>query len=143
MATRAQGAFKTLLQRGDGATPENFVTVSEVKDINGPEISQIIEDATSMDSPGWEEKVAVGLRSAGDITFQMNFLQDDATQAGVRQDLTSSTLRNWRVVFKSQTKRLAFAGYVARIGPSYPVKGIMMQDCTITPTGEIRMEPHP
>lgn len=141
-ATQAKGAFGTKLYRDDGTG--TFVAVAEVMDINGPAVSQIIEDATNMDSPnGWGEKIAVGLREAGDITFQMNLLQDDTSQNALLTDLGASTKRNFRLVLAGGTKRWAFAGFVASIGQSYPVKGKMVNDVTITVTGQTVKEAHP
>ncbi len=141
-ATQAKGAFGTKLYRDDGTG--TFTAVAEVLDINGPELSQIIEDATNMDSPnGWGEKIGVGLREAGDVTFQMNLLQDDATQNALITDLGSSTKRNFRIVLAGGTKRWSFSGFVATIGQTYPVKGKMVSDVTITVTGQAVKEPHP
>lgn len=143
-ATRAKGGFKTLIYRGDGASPtEGFSPVAEILDIGGPEASQATEDATNMDSDGWEEKIAIGLKAAGDISFQMHLLQDDASQNGLWQDLNSSTRRNYRIVFPSQTKRLSVTGFIAKINHSFPVKGKMVHDVTITLTGPIIREVHP
>lgn len=142
MATQAKGGFGAKLYRDDGTG--TFVAVAEVLDINGPEFSQIIEDATNMDSPnGWGEKIAVGLREAGDVTFQMHMLQDDASQGNLYSDLGSSTKRNFRIVYPSTTKRLAFSGFVQRIGHSYPVKGKLVNDVTISITGQVVKEANP
>ena len=141
-ATQAKGGFGAKLYRDDGTG--TFVAVAEVLDINGPELSQIIEDATTMDSPnGWGEKIAVGVREAGDVTFQMHMIQDDTTQNSLYSDLGSSTKRNFRLVFPSGTKRLAFSGFVQRIGQSYPVKGKLVNDCTVSITGQVVKEANP
>lgn len=142
MATQAKGGFGTKLYRDDGTG--TFVAVAEALDFSGPEASQIIEDATNMDSPnGWGEKIAVGLRESGNLTFQMHLLESDSTQASLWSDLGSSTKRNWRLVHPSGTKRVAFSGFVSRIGRSYPVKGKMVHDVELSVTGQLVSEANP
>ncbi len=141
-ATQAKGGFGAKLFRDDGTG--TFVAVAEVLDINGPELTQIIEDATNMDSPnGWGEKIAVGVREAGDVTFQMHMLQDDTTQNSLYADLGASTKRNFRLVYPSGTKRLSFSGFVQRIGHAYPVKGKIVNDVTVSITGQVVKENNP
>ncbi|MFN0133427.1 MAG: phage tail tube protein [Phycisphaerales bacterium] len=140
--TQAKGGFGSKIYRDDGTG--TFVAVAEVLDVNGPELTQIIEDATNMDSAnGWGEKIAVGVREAGDVTFQMHMLQDAATQNVLYSDLGSSTKSNYRLVFPGGTKRLAFAGFVSRIGHSYPVKGKLVNDVTLSITGQVLKEANP
>lgn len=139
--SQAKGGFKTKLYREDPSG--TWQQVSEILDVNGPAISQVIEDATHMDSAdGFSEKIAVGLREAGDVTFQMHLLQDDASQGGLRADLNASTSRAYRLVFSSATKRISFTGFVASIGNSFPVRGKMVQDVTISITGKPVFEAH-
>jgi len=140
-ATQAKGGFGTKLYRDDGAG--TFVPVAEVLDVDGPELSQIVEDATNMDSPnGWAEKIAVGVREAGDVTFPAHLLQDDATQNSLLTDLGASTKRNFRIVYPSGTKRLSFSGFVQRIAHAFPVKGKMMHNITLSITGQVVKEAH-
>lgn len=140
-ATQAKGGFGTKVYRDDGTGV--FTAVAEVLDVNGPEVSQIIEDATSNDSPnGWGEKIAVGLREAGDVTFQMHLLQDDTSQNALWTDLGSSAKRNFRIVLPSATKRIAFSAFVAKIGNAYPLKGKMVRDVALSVTGQAVLEAH-
>lgn len=139
--SQAKGGFKTKLYREDPTG--TWQQVSEILDVTGPAVSQVLEDATHMDSAdGYAEKIAVGLREVGDVTFQMHFLQDDASQAGLRADLNASTLRNYRIVFPPATKRIAFDGFVANIGAAFPVRGKMVRDVTISITGKPLEEAH-
>lgn len=139
--SQAKGGFKTKLYREDPSG--TWQQVSEILDVNGPAISQVIEDATHMDSAdGFSEKIAVGLREAGDVTFQMHLLQDDASQGGLLSDLNASTSRAYRLVFSSGTKRISFTGFVASIGNAFPLRGKMVQDVVITVTGKPVKEAH-
>lgn len=139
--SQAKGGFKTKLYREDPSG--TWQQVSEILDVTGPATSQVIEDATHMDSAdGFSEKIAVGLREAGDVTFQMHLLQDDASQNGLLADLNASTSRAYRIVFPSGTKRIVFTGFVANIGNAFPVRGKMVQDVTLSITGKPVREAH-
>ncbi len=136
-ATLARSGFGTLLQRGDGATPtEGFTTIPEVGDINGPAKSLLMVDATHMESPnGYEEKIPA-IKQGGDVTFPVQFIPGNATQAGLEADLEAQTKRNFRLILAGNTHRWSFSAYVQNIGPSYPMKDKMVQDVTLSITGK-------
>lgn len=134
-ATQAKGGFGTKLYRDDGTG--NFTSLGEIMDVSGPSISQVIVDATNMASPnGWSEKIATGVKEAGDVTFQMNFLESDATQTALRQDIENNVQRNFRLVHPSTLKRISFSAFVASMGHSYPMRDKMVRDVTLTITGQ-------
>jgi hypothetical protein len=140
-APRAKAAFSARLQKGDGGSPEVFTTIAEVKDIEGPEIRSLFEEVTSMDSAdGFAEKIPT-TREASDVTFQVNMLQDDATQNGLRADLAAGTYRNFRLLLPpGYTKRISFGGYVQSIGQSAPVKGALTSAMSLVVTGKPILE---
>lgn len=139
----ARAAFATRLRKGDGAIPEVFTTIAEVRDIDGPAIRQLFEDVTSMDSPdGYAEHVPT-TREAGDVTFQVSLLQDNATHLGLRADLNAGTLRNWQILLPpGYTKRIAFEAYVQEVGVAAPVKGVLMTPISLKINGKPRLEAH-
>lgn len=139
--TQARGGFGTRIYRYNGTAWES---IGEVRDVNGPTLTGIVEDATHMESPnGWEERVHVGVKSAGEVTFALQLVQSDAMQAALRADLSEGTLREWRLVLPSGTRRIAFDAYVTTMGNAFPLKGIMTRDITFTITGEPVEEAHP
>lgn len=103
MTTEAIFAHGTLLQRGDGGTPtENFTTVAEVTNISGPGLSRDAVDVTSHDSPNKYREFIAGLKDAGEITFDINFIPTNATHSvasGVLKDFQDGTRRNYKLVF--------------------------------------------
>lgn len=137
MATSAVGSHGTYLQIGDGATPtEVFATIAEVKDISGPEMTLNMEDATSHSSGGWREEIPT-LLEAGDVTFDVNFV-NDATQADLKDAQTARTRLNFRIVFPLDTPLTnAFSGYVTGFGYSAPVEGILTASVTIRVSGPV------
>jgi hypothetical protein len=144
MATQAKTAHKTKIQRdpGGGAWGAG-AEIAELLDIQGPAKSHVMEDATNSDSPdGWAEKIAIGLKEAGDITFQMHFLEANAGHNALEADLEAGTLRSFRIILPSGTRRCSLTAYVQNIGPSYPLKSKLVKDVTLAVTGKPVWEAH-
>jgi len=133
-------SFATLLQAGDGATPENFVTIAEVRDISGPDLTLNVEDATSHDSvAGWEEDVATTLDGA-DISFEINYVPTHATHdaaTGLISLMEGRTLRNFRLVFPDGIPTTwTIPAHVTKCNIKEPVKGVLRADVTLTVSGQ-------
>ncbi len=136
----ATAGIGTLLQIGDGATPEVFTTIAEVLDIAGPGLVSDLVDVTNMSSPGsFEESLPTILRS-GEISFSVNFLPTNTTQSstsGLIADFEARTNRNWQLVFTdTPATTWSFAGYVTNVTPQMPVAGATTMDVTIKLTGQ-------
>lgn len=98
-AIHAQG---TLLQRGDGATPENFTTIAEVGSISGPTLQADLIDVTNHSSPSRYKEYIQGLKDGGELTFDLNFQPNEATHkasTGVLGDWNTGTRKNYRLRF--------------------------------------------
>jgi Lambda phage tail tube protein, TTP len=126
-----------LLQAGDGATPENYTTVAEVRDISGPEIKVDTHDVTNQSSPGgWAEFVPT-IRRPGNVTFPVNYMPTNPTHVKMLTDCVSKTLRNWRVTENDgTTNHWSFAGYVTGFKQTAPVAGVLTADVEIAVTGQ-------
>lgn len=74
-ATEAQIAYLTLLQLGDGSSPEIFTTIAEVKSINGFGFSASEVNATHMESPNGYEEFVAGLKTGDTMTVRMNAIR--------------------------------------------------------------------
>jgi len=144
MAGLGRWAFGTLLQLGDGAGPEVFTTIAEVKDIDGPDISMDTEDITPHDAVGgWEEFIPTILRS-GEVTFDLNFVPSNAqhgdTSGGLINLLKNRTKRNYKLVLPtSPTYTWAFAAYVVGFSNSMPVGGVLGASVTLKVTGVLAL----
>lgn len=98
-AIHAQGA---LLQRGDGASPEAFTTVSEVLSISGPTLKADLIDVTNHSSPSRFREYIQGLKDGGELTFDINYQPNNATHnnaTGVLGDWNTGVQRNYRLRF--------------------------------------------
>jgi hypothetical protein len=93
----------TLLKIGDGATPEVFTAIAEVKDITGPGLSQEFSEFTQQQSSRGYREYKPTFKNSGDVAFKCNFLPDDETQgfsaSGLLKDYEDGTLRNFELLF--------------------------------------------
>lgn len=140
MATQAVSSHGTFLKVGDGAEPEVFTTIAEVKDISGPAMTLNMEDATSHDSGGWREEIAT-LLEAGDISFDVNYYADE-TQTLLETAQYARERLNFEMVLPLATPvTKTFSGYVTSFENSAPVEGILTASVTIRVSGAITTTP--
>lgn len=126
----AVAAINTYFQVESDSSPGTYVTVSGVKDINGPSISATVEDITthSQDDP-WKRKKPT-LLDGGTITFDLVFNPTDQTQdhnAGVLGYFENRTEKNIRLQFPdgALTRWLA-KGYFVKFGIKAAVAGVLL-----------------
>ncbi len=129
-----------LVQRGDGGSPENFTTVAEVLDADGPGLSADSVEATHQESPNYWREFIPGLKDGGEISFDVNHDPDNATHdatTGIVADFNNRTVRNWRVAFPSpSSKTWTFPAFVTGFEPSNPVADRSTASVTLKVTGE-------
>jgi predicted secreted protein len=140
MPSIAIPAFGTLVKIGDGGGPENFTTIAELMDIKGPKFKADTEDVTNHLSTGsWEEVVTTILRS-GEVTFDVNFVPQNATHSyssGVLRDFNNKTRRNFKLVFPDVGNTTwAFAAFITGFESEAPVKGKLKAAITLKITGQ-------
>jgi predicted secreted protein len=140
MPTLAIPAFGTLIKIGDGGGPENFTTIAELMDIKGPKFKMDTEDVTNHLSAGsWEEVVGTILRS-GEVTFDVNFVPQNATHSyssGLLRDMVNKTKRNFKLVFPdTAVTTWAFTALITGFEPEMPVKGKLKASITLKVTGQ-------
>jgi hypothetical protein len=140
MATAAVSGFGTLMQRGDGGSPEVFSTIAEVRSIGALNLTIEMIDATNHSSTGGYRELLPSFKDAGEITFDMNFLPSDPSQspaAGLILDYNNKTKRNYRIQFPNiaATKVIA-AGYITGFNITAPIDDRLAAAVTIKITGE-------
>lgn len=144
MAT-ARAAINTLLQVGNGASPESWTTVANVSSISGPGFTSQVEDVTTHSNANpWREKIPT-LLDAGELSFEVFFDPSEVTHQEEGTGLMSLFLNRQRKRFKiafpapNQTSYYIFEGYVTNFENAFPVDGVITASCTITLTGEPEM----
>lgn len=87
------------------------VAVAEINSIAGPTFSRNIIDVTALDSPGGYKKFIAGMRDAGEVTLNMNFLF--AGWAAMKGDFESNVAKEYSIVLPDTTATtLTFDGLV-------------------------------
>ena len=132
----------TLLKIGNGQSPEQFNSVLEVKDINGPNRSMEFAEFTHQQSTGFYREYKPTFKTSGDITFKCNFVPGDSTQDGVAAGLTydyeNRILRNFQLVFPSSpAKTFSFHAYVSQLGVTAPMANPTELNVTLRVTGPV------
>jgi len=139
--SNAISAFGTILQVGDGGTPETFTGVAEVHDINGPGISLDMIERTHHLSPEATKEYIAGLKDLDQISFEVGFLPTEPTHSlttGFLSDWKNRTLRTYRLVFPDAAATTwEMKGFVSGFAVKGPVQGLLAADVTIRLTGQL------
>lgn len=129
----------SLFQRGDGGSPEAFVTLAEVSRIRGPGLMRKPIRATSLDSTGGYDEWIAGAKDADRSILTINF-----TQAGYSQlmtDFQQRAMRNYRIVIDDDgSTQLDFTARVIKLPLS--MRGndaIKMFDVIFKITGQVTL----
>lgn len=138
MATYGHG---TLLQMGDGASPEVFTTIAEVKDIKGPSIKRDTIETTSHDAIDYRTFIG-GLADGGEVGFDIQFGPSETTHidtSGLLSKLVGAALpssaTNFQIVLPT-AQVWAISGIVTGFEMSAPVGDLLMASITIKVTGK-------
>lgn len=138
--SNAMKSFGTLLQVGDGSTPESFATVAEVRDITPIGVNSDTEEVTHMSSPGGYKEYLPTLLDAGEVSFEVNWDPVAATHGyatGLLKDAEDQVLRNFQLLLPDPaTTTWAFSAYVTAVKPKTTVGGVLRSDITLRPTGQ-------
>lgn len=155
--TQARIGYRTKLQRSNGASPPEYYTVAEVRNVGGPSLSRDAPEATNMDSDdGWKEFVK-GLKDGGEVSFEVNLLpgsENDDTPANLRlghnatdgllSDFSNDdTVDDWRLVFPgtgSPPVSWDFAAILTGFETDEPVDDVMTGSCTLKVTGKPELQ---
>ncbi len=134
----------TLLKMGDGASPEVFTTVAQVKDISLGALSAGTYDTTTHDVANFYKTFITGLREGGEVTFKLLFDAGNTTHKDVATGLlgvfNAAAVKNWQLIpgnYASPVPKWTFSGPITKIGAfTYPVDGLQECDCTIKISGK-------
>jgi len=135
MASSAINVQGTLVQRGNGASPEVFTTIAEVTGIPGlggaaPSFNEVTHLLSTRKE--WKR----GLADEGDVTLPMTLIPTDPAQTGLWADLDSGVTRNFKITFVDGNT----ASFAAIVSP-LPIKGekdgVLTVDAVLRITGQI------
>ncbi len=135
----AISAHGTLLKIGDGEASETFTTIAEVTSISGPALVTDAVDTTSHDSPSNHREFIGGLKDAGEVTFDINYIPTNPTHdatGGLLADYVARTLRNFQLVFSdSGNTTWSFTAIVTGFESNEPVDAQLTASVTLRITG--------
>jgi len=121
---------------GNGASPEVFTTIAEVKSIDGPGGQSNEIDVTDLSSTAKE--YVLGLQDEGDITLDMNYIPSNVQHAQLRSDRAAGTQRNYRISFTdSPVTTWTFAARVKGFSISNAVDNVTGLSVVLRVSGSI------
>ncbi len=134
LALEAQG---TVLKIGNGASPEVFSAISEIKTFTGPGGSAAVIDVTDLSSAAKEKRM--GLADEGQLSFTINYIPSDTEHAALRTARATRVETNFQLVFTdaSPSTTWDFSGFVTNFAVSGSVDGVIEAQVTIEITGAI------
>lgn len=123
-------AYGCILKRG-------ATTIAQVRDITGPGLSLDTLDVTTHDSTdAWREFVG-GLKDGGEVSLELVWDPDNASQTLLRTDLDGRTISSWSITFVDPTPAVVtFNALVTAFDPSAPVEDELTVSATLKVTGE-------
>lgn len=138
MSSGAKLGKGTLFKVGDGASPEAFTTIGEVKSISGGPGGVADEiDVTNHDSVGRYEEIILGIIRTPTISLVCNYLGSNTQQNALKTAMDAETLLNFKIVYQSLTtpKTHSFAGRIKKWEITPPVNGAIDLSVDIKQTG--------
>lgn len=131
MTTNTSIGYNAVFERDD----TGFSAIAEVVSITPPQMSKDTPDATHLGSPDGYREFISGLRDAGEVSLELNYVPSDATQALLRTDFDADTSRSYRITFPDAST-ITFDGFVTALSPSVPLDDKMALSVTLKVTGK-------
>jgi hypothetical protein len=137
MSSQALEAQGMEVKIGDGASPEVFTAISEIKTFSGPGGSATVIDVTDLSSSAKEKRM--GLADEGQLSFTINYIPNDTQHAALRTARATRDETNFKLVFTddSPSTTWSFSGFVTGFAVSGAVDGVVEANVTIEITGAI------
>jgi hypothetical protein len=139
MSSVAISAFGTLVQIGDGGSPEAFTTIAELRTISGPSLTADVIDVTVHNTATPFRRFISGLIDGGEIQIDINFVPQETTHSystGLLADMLNRTRRNFAIVFPdSGTTTWIIPGIITSFECSSDPADVLMASVTIKVSG--------
>ena len=139
--TQPLSSHGTLLQLGASGGGGPYTTIAEVVDASGPSFEQATHEAPSQDIT-WMKKVA-GLVTAGEITFDINFIPKNPTHGdgtGLLSLLGLQLVTGFKLLYNDAGAGTAsyweMDAYMTGFDQDVPADGILMASITLTINGQ-------
>ena len=140
MTSSAFWAYGSLLQIGDGATPEVFTAVAEITDLTPPNMARDSIEVTGYSSTSGYREFIAGWRDGGEVSLTANWLPTNATHdddTGLLEQWDDDDLHNYRIVLPDTLATIAFSGFLTAFEPELPSDEQGKLNCTIKISGAV------
>src|SRR5579885_523048 len=125
-------SMNTLLQYGDGNSPEGWTTVANVSSITSCfSMSATVKDVTSHSTNLPWRKKRTTLLDAGQISCKLFWIPGDAGHIALRKIFTNRQEKDWRVVWANGATPWIVTGSISKHSLSAPVDGVYEADINI------------
>lgn len=123
--------------RGDGASPEVFTTIAQVRTIGTVGLNRGLIDVTNLSSAAREYKKAIV--DGQEISLSIQYDPDDTGHAGLRTDCSAEVSRNYRITLTdSPAQTITFAAMAMNWTLSgIEIDNVIMLSCTLKPSGAL------
>ena len=137
MSSNALEAQGMLIKIGNGASPQVFSTISEIKTFSGPTGSAAVIDVTDLSSTAKEKRM--GLADEGQLSFTINYIPDNTQHTLLRTRRASRVETDFKMVFTddSPSTTWSFSAFVTGFAVSGAVDNVVEANVTLEITGSI------
>ena len=137
MSSNALEAQGMLIKIGNGASPQVFTTISEIKTFSGPTGSAAVIDVTDLSSTAKEKRM--GLADEGQLSFTINYIPDNTQHTLLRTRRASREETDFKMVFTddSPSTTWSFSAFVTGFAVSGAVDNVVEANVTLEITGAI------
>lgn len=138
MTTNAGIGFGALLAIFNDGSPSGFQTIAEVTSISGPSLARDAVDATHTASEeGWREYIP-GLKDAGEVSIEMNYIPGSFGDELMRATFDSDQPAQFRITEpNSPATVLTFYAIVTAYELERPNDDKMVATATLKITGKV------
>lgn len=138
--TGAKIGYGSLLKRGNGASPEVFTTIAEIRKVGEFGSERGLIDVTNLDSPDTFMEYILSMKDGVELAVEANFLPNNATQsptAGIIKDHDDGTTRNFTLTLPGTFGKFAFSALVRAWKANVDPNDALVATFTLKVTGAI------
>jgi predicted secreted protein len=137
MSSAALEAQGMELKIGNGASPEVFTAISEIKTFSGPSGSATVIDVTDLSSAAKEKRMC--LADEGQLSFTINYIPSNTQHTLLRTQRANREETNFKLVFTddSPSTTWSFSAFVTGFAVSGAVDAVVEANVTLEITGAI------
>lgn len=134
-AISTQGVY---IGTSDGASPESFGELAEVKSIGGPNETSEELDVTHLRSPGAYKEYIQSFKDGGELPITMNFVSGSTSQLALMADYeaTPQTVRRRQITYPDGSS-CVFSSFVKARNTPVAVGAVLELQVTLRISGAV------